>query len=198
MAIIGYIRVSTSDQNEDRQFSIMEQYKAEKIFHEKISGKNTNRPELTKMLEYVREGDTLVIESYSRLARSTRDLINLVDQLNAKGVNLISTKENIDTNTPQGKLMFTIFAGLAEFERECTLQRQAEGIAEAKKRGVYKGRVPKPYDEKLLRIECEKWRNGEQTATAVMRKLDMSSNRFYRIVNRLGIGKKQNVYDSRA
>lgn len=191
MAIIGYIRVSTSDQNEDRQFSIMKQYKAEKIFHEKISGKNTNRPELTKMLEYVREGDTLVIESYSRLARSTRDLINLVDQLNAKGVNLISTKENIDTNTPQGKLMFTIFAGLAEFERECTLQRQAEGIAEAKKRGVYKGRVPKPYDEKLLRIECEKWRNGEQTATAVMKKLDMSSNRFYRIVNRLGIGKKQ-------
>lgn len=193
MAIIGYIRVSTSDQNEDRQFSIMKQYKAEKIFNEKISGKNTNRPELTKMLEYVREGDTLVIESYSRLARSTRDLINLVDQLNAKGVNLISTKENIDTNTPQGKLMFTIFAGLAEFERECTLQRQAEGIAEAKKRGVYKGRVPKPYDEKLLRIECEKWRNGEQTATAVMRKLDMSSNRFYRIVNRLGIGKNQNV-----
>jgi len=190
MAIIGYVRVSSLEQNEDRQLTIMEQYKVEKIFSEKMSGKNTERPELKRMLDYVRECDTLIIESYSRLARSTKDLILIVDKLKDKGVNLISSKENIDTNTPQGKLMFTIFAGLAEFERECILQRQAEGIAEAKKRGVYKGRQPKPYDEKLLRKECEKWCNGEQTARAVMRKLDMSSNRFYRIVNRLGIGKK--------
>ena len=191
MAIIGYVRVSTQEQQEDRQLTIMEEYKVEKVFSEKLSGKNTERQELKRMIEYVREGDTLVIESYSRLARSTKDLILLVEQLNAKGVNLISSKENIDTSTPQGKLMFTIFAGLAEFERECTLQRQAEGIAEAKKKGLYKGRKPKPYDEKQLRIECEKWRREEQTATAIMRKLDMSSNRFYRIVNRLGIGKRE-------
>lgn len=191
MAIIGYVRVSTQEQNEDRQLTIMEQYKVEKVFSEKLSGKNTERPELKRMIEYVREGDTLVIESYSRLARSTRDLVLIVEQLNAKDVNLISSKENIDTNTPQGRFMFTIFAGLAEFERECTLQRQAEGIAEAKKKGLYKGRKPKPYDEKQLRIECEKWRREEQTATAIMRKLDMSSNRFYRIVNRLGIGKRE-------
>jgi len=190
MAIIGYVRVSTQEQNEDRQLTIMEQYKVEKVFSEKLSGKNTERPELKRMIEYVREGDTLVIESYSRLARSTKDLVLIVEQLNAKDVNLISSKENIDTNTPQGRFMFTIFAGLAEFERECTLQRQAEGIAEARKKGLYKGRKPKPYDEKQLRIECEKWRREEQTATAIMRKLDMSSNRFYRIVNRLGIGKK--------
>lgn len=191
MAIIGYVRVSTQEQNEDRQLTIMEQYKVEKVFSEKLSGKNTERPELKRMIEYVREGDTLVIESYSRLARSTRDLVLIVEQLNAKDVNIISSKENIDTNTPQGRFMFTIFAGLAEFERECTLQRQAEGIAEAKKKGLYKGRKPKPYDEKQLRIECEKWRREEQTATAIMRKLDMSSNRFYRIVNRLGIGKRE-------
>jgi DNA invertase Pin-like site-specific DNA recombinase len=191
MAIIGYVRVSTQEQNEDRQLTIMEQYKVEKVFSEKLSGKNTERPELKRMIEYVREGDTLVIESYSRLARSTKDLVLIVEQLNAKDVNLISSKENIDTNTPQGRFMFTIFAGLAEFERECTLQRQAEGIAEAKKKGLYKGRKPKPYDEKQLRIECEKWRREEQTATAIMRKLDMSSNRFYRIVNRLGIGKRE-------
>jgi DNA invertase Pin-like site-specific DNA recombinase len=191
MAIIGYVRVSTQEQNEDRQLTIMEQYKVEKVFSEKLSGKNTERPELKRMIEYVREGDTLVIESYSRLARSTRDLVLIVEQLNAKDVNLISSKENIDTNTPQGRFMFTIFAGLAEFERECTLQRQAEGIAEARKKGLYKGRKPKPYDEKQLRIECEKWRREEQTATAIMRKLDMSSNRFYRIVNRLGIGKRE-------
>ena len=191
MAIIGYVRVSTQEQNEDRQLTIMEQYKVEKVFSEKLSGKNTERQELKRMIEYVREGDTLVIESYSRLARSTRDLVLIVEQLNAKDVNLISSKENIDTNTPQGRFMFTIFAGLAEFERECTLQRQAEGIAEARKKGLYKGRKPKPYDEKQLRIECEKWRREEQTATAIMRKLDMSSNRFYRIVNRLGIGKRE-------
>jgi len=191
MAIIGYVRVSTQEQNEDRQLTIMEQYKVEKVFSEKLSGKNTERPELKRMMEYVREGDTLVIESYSRLARSTKDLVLIVEQLNAKDVNLISSKENIDTNTPQGRFMFTIFAGLAEFERECTLQRQAEGIAEARKKGLYKGRKPKPYDEKQLRIECEKWRREEQTATAIMRKLDMSSNRFYRIVNRLGIGKRE-------
>ena len=191
MAIIGYVRVSTQEQNEDRQLTIMEQYKVEKVFSEKLSGKNTERPELKRMIEYVREGDTLVIESYSRLARSTKDLVLIVEQLNAKDVNLISSKENIDTNTPQGRFMFTIFAGLAEFERECTLQRQAEGIAEARKKGLYKGRKPKPYDEKQLRIECEKWRREEQTATAIMRKLDMSSNRFYRIVNRLGIGKRE-------
>jgi len=191
MAIIGYVRVSTQEQNEDRQLTIMEQYKVEKVFSEKLSGKNTERPELKRMIEYVREGDTLVIESYSRLARSTKDLVLIVEQLNAKDVNLISSKENIDTNTPQGRFMFTIFAGLAEFERECTLQRQAEGIAEARKKGLYKGRKPKPYDEKQLRIECEKWRREEQTATAIMRKLDMSSNRFYRIVHRLGIGKRE-------
>lgn len=191
MAIIGYVRVSTQEQNEDRQLTIMEQYKVEKVFSEKLSGKNTERPELKRMIEYVREGDTLVIESYSRLARSTKDLVLIVEQLNAKDVNLISSKENIDTNTPQGRFMFTIFAGLAEFERECTLQRQAEGIAEARKKGLYKGRKPKPYDEEQLRIECEKWRREEQTATAIMRKLDMSSNRFYRIVNRLGIGKRE-------
>ena len=191
MAIIGYVRVSTQEQQEDRQLTIMEEYKVEKVFSEKLSGKNTERQELKRMIEYVREGDTLVIESYSRLARSTRDLVLIVEQLNAKDVNLISSKENIDTNTPQGRFMFTIFAGLAEFERECTLQRQAEGIAEARKKGLYKGRKPKPYDEKQLRIECEKWRREEQTATAIMRKLDMSSNRFYRIVNRLGIGKRE-------
>lgn len=182
MAIIGYVRVSTQEQNEDRQLTIMEQYKATKVFTEKISGKNTDRPQLKKMLEYVREGDTLVIESYSRLARSTKDLINLVEQLKAKGVNLISTKENIDTSTPQGRLMFTIFAGLAEFERECTLQRQAEGIAEAKKRGVYKGRQRIEVDTDTLKCVYDEWKQGNITARTAMQKLGLSANTFYRRV----------------
>ena len=182
MAIIGYVRVSTQEQNEDRQLTIMEQYKADKIFTEKISGKNTDRPQLKKMLEYVREGDTLVIESYSRLARSTKDLINLVEQLKSKGVNLISTKENIDTSTPQGRLMFTIFAGLAEFERECTLQRQAEGIAEAKKRGVYKGRQRIEVDTDTFTKVYDEWKQGNITARTAMQKLGLSANTFYRRV----------------
>lgn len=182
MAIIGYVRVSTQEQNEDRQLTIMEQYKADKIFTEKISGKNTDRPQLKKMLEYVREGDTLVIESYSRLARSTKDLINLVEQLKAKGVNLISSKENIDTSTPQGRLMFTIFAGLAEFERECTLQRQAEGIAEAKKRGVYKGRQRIEVDTDTFKCVYDEWKQGNITARTAMQKLGLSANTFYRRV----------------
>ena len=182
MAIIGYVRVSTQEQNEDRQLTIMEQYKATKVFTEKISGKNTDRPQLKKMLEYVREGDTLVIESYSRLARSTKDLINLVEQLKSKGVNLISTKENIDTNTPQGRLMFTIFAGLAEFERECTLQRQAEGIAEAKKRGVYKGRQRIEVDTDTFTKVYDEWKQGNITARTAMQKLGLSANTFYRRV----------------
>lgn len=182
MAIIGYVRVSTQEQNEDRQLTIMEQYKATKVFTEKISGKNTDRPQLKKMLEYVREGDTLVIESYSRLARSTKDLINLVEQLKSKGVNLISTKENIDTSTPQGRLMFTIFAGLAEFERECTLQRQAEGIAEAKKRGVYKGRQRIEVDTDTFTKVYDEWKQGNITARTAMQKLGLSANTFYRRV----------------
>lgn len=182
MAIIGYVRVSTQEQNEDRQLTIMAQYKADKIFTEKISGKNTDRPQLHKMLEYVREGDTLVIESYSRLARSTKDLINLVQQLKDKGVNLISSKENIDTSTPQGRLMFTIFAGLAEFERECTLQRQAEGIAEAKKRGVYKGRQRIEVDTDTFKYVYDEWKQGNITARTAMQKLGLSANTFYRRV----------------
>lgn len=182
MAIIGYVRVSTQEQNEDRQLTIMEQYKAEEIFMEKISGKNTDRPQLKEMLKYVRKGDTLVIESYSRLARSTKDLINLVEQLKDKGVNLISAKENIDTSTPQGKLMFTIFAGLAEFERECTLQRQAEGIAEAKKRGVYKGRQRIEVDTDTFKRVYDDWKKGNITARAAMQKLGLSANTFYRRV----------------
>lgn len=182
MAVIGYVRVSTEEQNTDRQLTIMESYKATKIFTEKISGKNTDRPQLKAMLDYIREGDTLVIESYSRLARSTADLIKLVELLNAKGVNLISDKENIDTTTPQGKLMFTIFAGLSEFERTCLLQRQREGIAEAKKRGAYKGRQPIKVDESKFKSVYTRWKAGEITARQAQRELDLKADTFYRRV----------------
>lgn len=140
--IIGYARVSTVEQNEARQIETLKSHGCTKIFIDKVSGKNTDRPQLQAMLDYVREGDTLIVSEYSRLARSTKDLLDIVQSLHDKGITVISDKEKLDTSTPQGKLMLTIFAGLAEFERDIMLQRQREGIAIAKAQGKYTGRKP--------------------------------------------------------
>ena len=136
------------------------------------------------MLDYVREGDVVVVSDFSRLARSTRDMLQIVQELTEKGVGLISLKENVDTDTPQGRFMLTVFAALAELERETILQRQREGIAIAKQEHKYKGRKPLPFDEDKLKAECKKWRNGEQTAVATMNKLEIKRNRFYQIVKK--------------
>lgn len=136
---IAYIRVSTIEQNEQRQIEAMQGYNIEKWFTEKVSAKDTNRPKLRELLEFAREGDTIHIHDFSRLARSTRDLLDIVEQLNAKGVHLISNKENIDTSTPTGKLMLTMIGAINEFERVNLLERQREGIAIAKRSGKYKG-----------------------------------------------------------
>lgn len=178
---VGYVRVSTKDQNEERQLEIMKQQKVEKIFKEKESGKTTKRQEFQKMLDYVREGDTLVIESYSRLARSTRDLLTIVDTLEEKGVNLISIKENIDTTTPTGKLLFTIMAGISQFEREIMLQRQGEGIMEAKKKGTTFGRPKIDYPANFFNVYKE-WKEGRLTAVKAMTELDLTKATFYRLV----------------
>ncbi|SCJ44496.1 DNA-invertase hin [uncultured Clostridium sp.] len=138
--IIGYVRVSTVEQNEARQLVTMEKYNVEKTFQEKVSAKDLNRPKLEEMLDYVREGDVVVVHDFSRLARSTKDLLNIVEFLNNKKVNLISSKENIDSSTPTGKLMLTMIGAINEFERSNLLERQREGIVIAKKQGKYKGR----------------------------------------------------------
>ncbi|MBO5319660.1 MAG: recombinase family protein [Ruminococcus sp.] len=186
---IGYARVSTNEQNEARQLESFSEYseKISKVFIDKISGKNMNRPQLKAMLDYVREDDVIVVSDFSRLARSTKDMLQIVQELTDKGVALISIKENVDTDTPQGKFILTIFAALAELERETILQRQREGIAIAKRQGKYKGRKPIPYNEEQLRLECQKWRNGEQSAADTMKKLEIKKNRFYQIVRKLGI-----------
>ena len=137
---VAYIRVSTVEQNEARQMEAMKGFGIDKYFIEKKSGKNTDRPQLQAMLNFVREGDTVYIHSLDRLARSTQDLLNIVDQLQAKGVELHSDKEAIDSNTPTGKLMLTMIAAINQFERENLLERQREGIAIAKEQGKYKGR----------------------------------------------------------
>ena len=186
---IGYARVSTEEQNEARQLSSFEGYteKIKKVFIDKLSGKNTDRPQLQAMLSYVREGDVVVVSDFSRLARSTKDMLQIVQELTDKGVGLISLKENVDTDTPQGRFMLTVFAALAELERETILQRQREGITIAKQQGKYKGRKPIPFNEDKFRSECKKWRDGEQSAVATMKKLNVKKNRFYQIVKKLGI-----------
>jgi DNA invertase Pin-like site-specific DNA recombinase len=179
---VGYVRVSTKGQHDDRQLEIMKEQGVEKIFKEKVSGKSTtDRPEFQKMMDYVREGDTLTVESYSRLARSTRDLLNIVDGLNKKGVNLISVKEQIDTTTPTGKLLFTIMAGISEFEREIMLQRQGEGIVEAKKKGTVFGRPKVEYPTDFLKV-YDKWKANEITGVQAMTELELTRATFYRLV----------------
>lgn len=139
---IAYVRVSTVEQNEARQIEALEKYGIEKWFTEKVSAKDTNRPQLQQMLDFAREGDTIYIHDFSRLARSTKDLLDITERLQEKGIHLVSNKENIDTSTPTGKLMLTMIAAINEFERTNLLERQKEGIAIAKRNGVYSGRKP--------------------------------------------------------
>lgn len=126
---VGYIRVSTEEQNTARQEVLMEQLGVDRIYIDKISGKSKERPQLKEMLGFVRMGDTVIVESISRFARNTRDLLELIDLLTEKGVEFVSRKESIDTTTPAGKFMLTVFAAVAELERGYILERQREGIA---------------------------------------------------------------------
>ena len=180
---VGYIRISTVGQNTARQEVLMRELGVEKVFVDRMSGKSADRPELKAMMAFVRQGDTVVVESISRFARNTKDLLELVEQLTAKGVEFISKKEAIDTTTPTGKFMLTIFGAVAELEREYILQRQAEGIAIAKQQGIYRGRRPivHPDFEKTAAL----WRDGKITATEAMKRLNMKPSTFYRKVKEL-------------
>ena len=180
---IGYIRVSTVEQNIARQEVIMKKLDVEKIFIDKISGKNKERPMLKEMMDFVRSGDIVVVESISRFARNTRDLLELVDQLVAKGVQFVSMKERIDTSTPSGKFMLTVFGAVAQLERDYILQRQKEGIAIAKANGKYQGRK-KIQNDRFDEI-YEKWKNNEITATQAMKLLNFSKTTFYRRVKEM-------------
>lgn len=140
---IAYVRVSTAEQNEARQIEALKKYDIEKWFTEKCSGKSADRPKLQEMMDFAREGDEIYIHDFSRLARSTKDLLNIIEKLDTKGVKLVSNKENIDTHTPTGKLMLTMIGAIAEFERANILERQREGIIIAKREGRMSGRKQK-------------------------------------------------------
>ena len=177
---IGYVRVSTEGQNTARQELLMQELGVDQVYIDRMSGKSTDRPELIKMMGFVREGDTVVVESISRFARNTQDLLRLVEQLTAKNVEFVSKKEAIDTTTPTGKFMLTIFGAVAELEREYILQRQREGIAIAKANGVYKGR--KPIQRPEFASVVADWQHGSITAVEAMKRLNMKPSTFYRKV----------------
>ena len=177
---IGYIRISTTEQNTARQEVLMRDLGVDQVYIDRMSGKNTDRPELKRMMSFVRNGDVVIVESISRFARNTRDLLELIEQLAVKGVEFVSKKEAIDTSTPTGKFMLTVFGAVAELEREYILQHQREGIAVAKAAGIYKGRKPieHPEFDKVVR----QWREGRFTAVEAMKRLDMKPSTFYRKV----------------
>jgi len=177
---IGYIRISSADQNTARQEVLMHELGVGQVYIDRMSGKSAERPELRRMMNFVREGDTVIVESISRFARNTRDLLELVEQLTQKNVEFVSKKEAIDTATPTGKFMLTVFGAVAELEREYILQRQREGIAIAKENGVYTGR--KPIEHPQFDTVTALWHAGAITATEAMRRLNMKPSTFYRKV----------------
>lgn len=179
---VGYVRVSDAiSQNPERQIEMMKDREVEKLFLDKCSGKDKERPELKNMLDYIREGDTVYIESFSRLARSTQNLLELVEFITEKKkANLISLKESIDTKTPAGRMILTIIGSIYQFEREVLLERQREGIAIAKREHKYKGRkkVDFPHNWELI---YNKYKIRELTGNKAMELLNLKRTTFYKL-----------------
>lgn len=180
--IFGYARVSTKQQDLDRQLDLLEEYNCTEVLTEKISGAKSNRPELERLKDKVRDGDIIVIESFSRLGRSTKDLIELVDFFNSKNVKLISIKENFDTTTPQGKLMMTMFQIISQFERDLIAQRTKEGLKSARARGRKGGRprVGEKKIDKALRL----YNSGEYTISEIVEMSGISQSTIYRYIRK--------------
>lgn len=182
---VGYIRVSTIEQNEARQEVIMNQLNVERVYMDKMSGKSKDRPQLTEMMQFVREGDIVIVESISRFARNTRDFLSLIEELDQKKVVFISQKENIDTNTPTGRFIMTVFAAMAQLERDTILVRQAEGIQIAKAEGKYKGRKQIEIDANLFMEQYILWKDGKTSPKYICQKLGISHSTFKRRVRNL-------------
>ena len=174
----GYIGVSTAEQNMGRQEILMREFGVEKVFIDKCSGKTANRPKLVEMMNFVRDGDTVVVSEIARFARSTKDLLNLIDQLTEKGVQFESQKEKTDTTTPAGKFMLTVFAVVSRLEREYILARQREGIEAKKARGEYKGRQPIAVDASQFEQEYCLWKRGRITAVTAMSHFGLNPHTF--------------------
>ena len=180
--IIGYARVSTIEQNLDRQVDALKENSVEKIFTEKATGKKSDRPELTRMMDQLRDGDVVIVSELTRLSRSTKDLFTIVEQIQSKGANIRSLKETwLDTTTPHGKLMFTIFAGLSQFEADLTAQRTREGLAAARARGRLGGR-PKVDSEKSG-MALKMYDSKEFTVDEICKSCHIGKTTLYRLLN---------------
>lgn len=193
MTIIGYARVSTKEQNEARQLESLKAAGCTRLYIDKVSGATTERPELQRMLSELEQGDTIVIHELSRLSRSTKDLIDLVDTLKEKGVGLRSVTDSwldLSENNPMSEFMFTIFSGLAQYERKLIKQRQEEGIAIAKANGKYKGKQTKLVEggEEEVRMRAIVNAYKEGTSIADIRKTyKVGTGTIYRLIEREGI-----------
>lgn len=177
---VGYIRVSSRDQNAARQEVLMRELGVECVYVEKISGKNLDRPQLKRMLSELSEGDTVVVSEFSRLARNTKDLLELVDTFEHMGVKFESQKERIDTSTPAGQFMLTVFAAVAQLERDYILARQREGIEAARAEGRPIGRPRVQVDQDQWDNTYKLWKSGSISAKQAMNELHMTRNTFYR------------------
>jgi len=180
---VGYVRVSTVEQNEGRQLEAFKDLNLYKIFVEKVSTREPSRPMLRQLMEYIRTGDVVFIKDFSRLARSTKDLMDITDEFARKGVKIVSLKESLDTDTPTGKLMLTLIGAIYEFERENTLERQREGIAIAKSQGKFKGRkeIDKPGQWSEI---YHLYKSRVITGTEAMNRLGLKRNTFYKFVKK--------------
>ena len=179
--VIGYARVSSNGQNLDVQIDKLKNFGCYKIYQEKLSGLDQNRPELIKCIEYLREGDSLVVTRLDRIARSAHHLGQIVENLKEKNINFVVIDQSIDTNTPQGNLMFHMLSAFAQFENELRKERQLDGIKKAKEKGIKFGR-PNKLDSQLVHLIYEEAHNISPTpVNKILSKYNISRRTFYMI-----------------
>lgn len=181
--LIGYARVSTLEQNLDRQIDQLKKAGCQRLFTEKISGMKKDRPELDRLLDHIRPGDAIIITELTRLSRSTKDLFRLIDIIERKGANIKSLKEAwVDTTTPQGKLMFTIFAGISQFERDLISKRTKEGLSSARARGRKGGRPPT--SKKDIDLALKMYDSKEYSIAEITKATKVSKTSLYRYIKK--------------
>jgi DNA invertase Pin-like site-specific DNA recombinase len=177
----GYARVSTDAQSLDRQIDALKNYGVDELLTEKMTGTKRSRPELDRLIDKMRAGDTVVIESLSRLGRSTKDLLALVELFNERGVVLVSLKENIDISTPTGKLLVTVLSALCQFERDLTVQRTNEGLTAARARGRKGGRPP--VDKKAIEKALKMYDTKAASVSEICEFCHISQGTLYKAIN---------------
>lgn len=196
-ARVGYARVSTTDQNLRRQLDALNGAGCIRVFEEKLSGRNAERPQLWACLDYLREGDTLVVHDLARLGRSLADLLALVAGLRRRGIGFTSLHENLDTTTPGGRLVFHVFAALAEFIRELIVEGTREGLDAARANGVRLGRPPAMTPEQV-RHARDLLSRPENSIASIARLLGVSRSTIYKYVPELVVGGRAALVDGSA